>query len=80
MPSKSIEIRVRRAAARQGLTVIKSRTRNPIHPDYGTYGLVLVTAPGGPRSRLHIAGDSQAGFGLSLDDIEEVLAERVHIE
>jgi hypothetical protein len=76
MTEKSHENRVRRAAARQGLTLTKSRTRNPRADDYDTYGLVQATAPGGHwRSREVVAGDQNTGYGLSLDEVEQALSE-----
>ena len=70
------ERRLRRAAARLDLVLEKSRCRTPEAPQWGTYGLVRVEAPGGHwRSRLLVAGDINHGFGLSLDDVEAALAE-----
>jgi hypothetical protein len=81
MSMKSHENHVRRAAARQGLVLAKSRTRNPRAYDYGTYGLVCVTAPGGHwRSRWLVAGDQNTDYGLTLDEVEEALAEYARSE
>ena len=74
---RSYEARVRRAAQRQGLALCKSRTRDPRALDYGTYGLVQVTAPGGHwRSRLLVVGDHSTGYGCALNEIHAALVER----
>lgn len=56
------EDRVRRAAAKQGLRLRKSRARNPRTIHYGTYGLADFN-----NNLVH--GDHNTGFGLSLEDI-----------
>lgn len=61
------ENRLRRAAARQGLALRKTRRRDPRAYDFGTYQLVDV------RTNTLVAGD-QSGFGLTLDDVEACLA------
>lgn len=38
-PEKVREDRLRRMAQRQGLTILKSRRRDPLAVDYGTYWL-----------------------------------------
>lgn len=63
------ENRLRRAAQRQGLILIKSRRRDPRALDYGKYNLIADTA--GNR-----APDAQARrepCELSLDDVERQL-------
>lgn len=65
--------RLRRKAASQDLTVVKSRRRDRRFADYGRYWLVEVQAPGGDwRSRWVVAGGN---FGLSLDELERALKE-----
>jgi hypothetical protein len=59
------ENRLRRMAERQGLTLQKSRRRDPHANDYGLYRL-LDAKTGAPAS----VGDT---FRLSLDEIEETL-------
>jgi hypothetical protein len=46
---KTFENRCRRAAQRQGLELVKSRRRDPLALDYGTYRLY------GPRSKTPVA-------------------------
>lgn len=66
---QSREARLRRAAARQGLVLMKCRRRDPRAIGYGTYQLV--------DGNNHIAacGDNQNGYGLTLDEIEKALTE-----
>lgn len=66
---KTRESRLRRAAARQGLTLHRSRARDPRAFAFGTY--MLVDA----RHNFIVAGDHNQGFGLSLDDVERALSE-----
>ena len=61
------ENRLRRAGHRQGLTLAKSRRRDPRATGYGTY--MLVNA----RTNMVVASGSQSGYGMSLDAIEEQL-------
>ena len=76
MSLKSYENRFRRLAARQLLTLSKSRTRDTRAVDYGTYALVRVTTPGGDwRSRELVVGDNSTGFGLTLEEVEQALNE-----
>ncbi|WP_219413941.1 hypothetical protein [Pseudonocardia nigra] len=63
------ENRLRRMAARQRLRLEKSRRRDPRAIDYGTYMLV------DPAANTIAVGDHQAGYGLSLDDVERALTE-----
>jgi hypothetical protein len=62
------EQRLRRVAERQGLTLLKSPQRDPGGDEYGTYMLVETDT-----ATIKLSG-SPAGFGLTLDDVEEVLA------
>lgn len=61
------ENRVRRAAARQGLRLAKSRRRDPHALDYGGY---MLTDQAG--NAVYSSGFN--GFGLQLADIETYLA------
>ncbi len=54
------ENRLRATAARRGLTLVKSRRRDPKALDYGVFWLVR-------------AGEQPAGPGMTLDQVEEVL-------
>ncbi|SKS04702.1 hypothetical protein [Mycobacteroides abscessus] len=73
---RAAEARVRRVARAKGLSLVKSRTRNPAARDYGTYGVVRVTNPSGNwRSRELVAGDSETGCGLSLEEAAEWIEE-----
>jgi hypothetical protein len=58
-----LENRLRRAAARQGLRLEKSRARDPRALGHGTYCLIDW------RTRGLIAGDAGTGYGLDLADI-----------
>lgn len=58
------ENRLRRAARRQGLTLEKSRTRDPRALDHGTYHLR------NDAGRIIAKGTTRAAYGLSLDQIE----------
>jgi hypothetical protein len=60
---KTRETRLRRMAQRQGLTLVKSRRRDPRATDYGTYVLA------DENKVLVVWG------GLDLDDIERALNE-----
>jgi hypothetical protein len=74
---KVLENRLRRAAQRQGLRLVKSRRRDPRAYDYGTYCLVEGPPPsprgGNWRSRTLVAGDQNTGYGMSLAEIAEQL-------
>jgi hypothetical protein len=64
---KIFENRLRHAAQRQGLRLVKSRRRDPRALDFGTYQLVdgdtdAVVLIGLPR-----------GYGLGLDDVARAL-------
>ena len=58
------ENRLRRAAQRQELVLVKSRSRDPLAVDYGTYQLR------DKSGKVILAGTVRGGFGLSLDQIE----------
>ena len=64
-----LENRQRAKAARVGLQLRKARTRDPRAPEYGTYRIVDPSANG------VVAGDRINGYGLSLDEVIEFLAE-----
>lgn len=66
------ENRVRRAAERQGLRLVKSRRRDPRAYDYGTYMLV------DGRTNAIVCGQPVTGQNgsASLDQIEAALRER----
>jgi len=63
------ENRLRRAAQRQGLTLAKSRRRDPRATDYGTYMLTDTS------TNTVVAHGGQSGYGLSLDEVESALNE-----
>jgi hypothetical protein len=69
------ENRLRRAAERQGLMLIKSRRRDPRAIDYGLY--VLVSDTKGNRIGRYggqaAVSDFARGYGMTLDEIEEQL-------
>jgi hypothetical protein len=62
---KAQENRLRRAARRQGLQLVKNRGRNPRADDHGTY---LLADPYG--------NSVVAGPGMTIDQVERALAER----
>jgi hypothetical protein len=64
---KARENRARRAAARQGLRLEKSRARDTRAIGYGSYMLVDARTGG------VVAYGYQSGYGLTLDDIEREL-------
>ncbi|MFR0358624.1 hypothetical protein [Streptomyces sediminimaris] len=66
---KVLENRLRRAAERQGLQLTKSRARDPRALTYGTYMLTDIA------TNAIVAGDTQNGYGLDLDDVEKALTE-----
>jgi hypothetical protein len=61
------ETRLRRAAARQLLRLERSRMRDRRGLAFGTYR--LVDADSGQV----VASDLRTGYGLSLDEVEEIL-------
>ena len=67
VPDSTDERRVRRMAARQGLTVQKSHLRDPRAIGYGTWQLVDGTGA------VVAAGDPQRGYGLTLAEVEHRL-------
>jgi hypothetical protein len=70
MADKVRENRVRRMAARQGLRLVKSRTRDPRALDYGSYMLLDGdrVVLGGTRRKLD--RKFRRGMAVSLDEIE----------
>lgn len=65
---KTREIRLRRTAQRQGLTLHKSRTRDPRAIGHGLFHLA-------DEHRCIVAGGGPAGYSMSLDDVEVYLAD-----
>lgn len=63
------EIRLRRAADRQGLKLQKCRRRDPRAIGYNTYQLTDA------RTDAMVAWGSQSGYGLTLDQVEKALGE-----
>lgn len=60
------ENRLRRAAKRQGLKIVKSRRRDPRALDYGRFMIV-------DQDNRVVAGELSAGQGLTIDQVEEFL-------
>jgi len=60
------ENRLRRAAGRHGLRLVKSRRRDPRAADFGSYGLFDASTRG------VVLGDGQVanGYGCDLDEVE----------
>lgn len=67
-PENSREIRLRRAAQRQGLSLHKSRTRDPRALGYGLFHLADA------EYRI-VAGGDYSGYSMSLDAVEVYLAD-----
>lgn len=65
--SESRENRLRRTAARRGLTLMKCRRRDPLAIGYGTYQLV------DSNNHIYACKDNENGYGLTLDEIESAL-------
>jgi hypothetical protein len=63
-PAARLEGRLRRVARSRGLTLVKSRSRSPDSPTYGTY--MLLNAK--DSSIAHSGSDTDA-YGLSLDQV-----------
>lgn len=64
------ENRLRRAAARQGYRLVKSRRRDSRAIDYGVYWIAREEAPGGDwRSRTLVSSEQ----GMNLDEVETFL-------
>lgn len=61
------ENRLRLAARRQGIQLVKSRRRDERAFDYGTYMLM------NPETNSVIYSGFQTGYGLSLDDVESAI-------
>jgi hypothetical protein len=65
--TKVLENRLRRMAERQGLQLIKSRRRDPLALDYGTYRVETVAGEQAPG---FVVTD---GTGLTLEEVERLL-------
>ena len=65
--TKRHEARLRRAAARQGLQLQKSRARDPHAIGYGTYHLA------NPATGTLEVWGLPSGYGLTLDEIDEAM-------
>jgi hypothetical protein len=65
---KGYEIKLRRAAARQGLMLQKHRARDPYHLLYGTYQLVDAST-----NDVVWAADHEQGYGLDLSEVAQCL-------
>lgn len=59
--------RLRRAAARQGLQLIKSRRRDPRALDYGGWMITELS------TSTVVAGATPREYSMSLDDVEKYL-------
>jgi hypothetical protein len=57
--------RLRRAVARQGCQLTKSRRRDPRSLDFGRYAITNAAT-----GEVVVGGDGFNGFGLTLDDVE----------
>lgn len=68
LEERAHEARVRRAAKRQGLQLVKSRCRVPEAFVFGTYGLI------DPARNAWVAHRGGDGYGMSLDEVEAWLA------
>jgi hypothetical protein len=64
------ENRLRRAADRQGLRLMKSHARDPQDITYGTYQLIDHRYGG----TVHADCTAGRGYGLDLDDVENYLS------
>jgi hypothetical protein len=64
---RAIEVRLRRAAARRGLRIEKSKLRDPGAIGYGTWRIVDA------RTEKLVAGDRRTGYGLTLQQVAERL-------
>jgi hypothetical protein len=67
MSDKIREQRLRRAAERQGLSLTKSRRRDPRAVDYGGYMLVVML------TNAVVAGGHPWPYSLDLDEVEHEL-------
>jgi hypothetical protein len=61
------EDRMRRLAARQGLSLVKSRCQAPEAPEFGTFMLVNTDT----NTVVHTG--LRSGFGLDLDAVENIV-------
>jgi hypothetical protein len=61
--------RLRRAAARQGLQLVKSRRRDPRALDYGGWMITELS------TNTIVAGATPREYSMSLDDVEKYLTE-----
>jgi len=64
---KAREDRARRAIARLGCTLRKSRRRNPVEPEFGRFCIIDA------QSNWYIAGGIPYAYSMSLDDLESWL-------
>jgi hypothetical protein len=64
---RAVEVRLRRAAARRGLRIEKSKLRDPGAIGYGTWRIVDA------RTGRLVAGDRRTGYGLTLADVAKRL-------
>jgi hypothetical protein len=64
------EARLRRLAAKHGLTVRKSRRRDPYVSDFGCYAIEDAAT----RCLLHVQNPIGSPFALSLDEAEDFVA------
>lgn len=73
---KNRETRVRRRAKTKGSLLIKSRSRDPLAEDYGTYYLAADTAGNryGRRGGQEAVSAFSKGLGMTLDQIERELS------
>jgi hypothetical protein len=65
---KGYEIKLRRAAARQGLMLQRHRARDPYHILYGTWQLVDART-----NEVVWSADDEDGYGLDLSQVAECL-------
>ena len=69
LEDKTYENLIRRATKRQGYTLVKSRRRDPLARDFGTYGVTDGTGS-------WVFADEETGYGKSLSDVAEWLTDR----
>lgn len=74
---KARENRLRRMADRQGLKLIKSRTRDPHATDYGLYWLDTAWVMDGAIKRYDVISD-QANWRGPFESLDEVEAYLTH--
>lgn len=63
------ESRVRQALKRQGLSLRKSRSRNPMDPIFGGYMIVN-------EGNVIVAGELSPGRSMNLDEVEKFAREK----